>query len=324
MKKTIVILNFIIISSLCYCQTITTDTILYKTSDTSETFSSICEQADVFYSAWKEQNGGVMVKNEKLFRRWQYYWSSRCSYPNAPLGGSVQGADNYLRFVNNNFNTCQQGPSAWSSDGPATHVLQEMGIVVSVAVDPTNSNIIYAGSNSAGLWKSINGGTTWENKMQSFHLPGLGVSSIAINPQNNMEILIGTTTRSFGYFGMIPEGIGILRSTDGGNTWSTTNIPFPGVFSNIEVVKYHPTTQNLVYAAGSKKIYKSTNGGLTWNVIYTNPTSANAYFIDMEFNKSNPTIMYASTDYSGFPITATSGAQFFSTVDGGVTWIEMS
>jgi len=93
---------------------------------------------------------------------------------------------------------------------------------------------------------------------------------------------------------------------------------------DIEVIKYNPINSNIVYVAGNKKIWKSIDGGNTWgNPIFTNPNPQNANFIDFEINSINPNVLYASTNWSG-KITTGSGAEFFTSLDGGVSWYNFS
>ena len=115
---------------------------------------------------------------------------------------------------------------AWSSIGPNN----VGGRTLCLAFDPVNSNIIWMGSASGGLWKSTTGGigvNAWTYIPTGF--PVRGVSSIAINPQNPLEMYIGTgETYTYGSSvnGLVyrptrgSNGIGILKSMDGGMTWS--------------------------------------------------------------------------------------------------------
>lgn len=301
------------------------DPIIQKITQPNQTFENIRNDADNFYLPLRASNGGEPVHEEKVFRRWEYYTQSRCMYPGAPAGGSVVGAEQYMTALNNYY-VCNNGfpSSPWTSLGqnPTPSDKQDIGIIISVAVDPGNNNIIYAGSNTAGLWKTTNGGATWTNKTDILGIASLGINAIAVDPNNSNNILAGTGTRSYGWAWINPAGVGVLKSTDGGNTWTTTNIAsFPGDFLNIEVIKYHPTSTNIVYAAGHKKIYKSTDGGLTWSTIFTNPTSVNVSFIDLEIDILNNNIIYASTNFSGDGTIAPHGAQLFVSTNAGSSWI---
>lgn len=301
------------------------DPIIQKISKPSQTFESIKYDADNYYIPLRASNGGEPVHEEKVFRRWEYYTQSRCMYPGAPVGGSVVGAEQYMTALNNYY-VCNNGfpSSPWTSLGqnPTPSDKQDIGIIISVAVDPGSNNVIYAGSNSAGLWKTTNGGATWTNKTDVLGIASLGINSIAVDPNNSNNILAGTGTRSYGWSWINPAGIGVLKSTDGGNTWITTNIAsFPGDFLNIEAIKYHPINSNIVYAVGNKIIYKSTNGGTSWNTVFVNPSAERVDFIDLEIDILDNNIIYASTNYSGLnATTAPNVAQLFVSTNAGLTW----
>ena len=330
MKKIILIFAFImVVIQLSRVQAqnpipLVNDPIIKKIIQPIQTFESIRSEADSFYIPLRALNEGNLTKGEKFYRRWDYYTQSRCMYPNAPIGGSVLGAEQYMADLNDYY-VCNTGYSSspWTSIGenPTPADLQDIGIIISIAIDPGNNNIIYAGSNTAGIWKTTNGGANWVNKTDILGIASLGINSIVIDPNNSNNILAGTGTRSYGWSWINPAGIGVIKSTDGGNTWATTNIAsFPGDFLNIEAIKYYPSNSNIVYAIANKKIYKSINGGTTWTTIFTNPTSVIVSFIDLEFNISNPNIIYVSTNFRDYLSTATHGAQLFVSTDGGVSW----
>jgi 3-deoxy-D-manno-octulosonic acid (KDO) 8-phosphate synthase len=79
------------------------------------------------------------------------------------------------------------------------------GNIRALAVDPTNPDIVYLGANSGGVWKSVDGGTTWNPVTDS--ASSLQISSIAIDPSNRNTIYAGTVLM-------------ILKSTDGGTSWA--------------------------------------------------------------------------------------------------------
>ena len=88
-----------------------------------------------------------------------------------------------------------------------------------IAFDPFDANIIWVGSPAGGLWKSVDGGANWTTNTDN--LPVIGVH-IAINPDNNqiMYIVTGDAYATDTY------SIGVLKSTDGGQSWNTTGISY--------------------------------------------------------------------------------------------------
>lgn len=112
---------------------------------------------------------------------------------------------------------------AWVNLGPSSQLPSQSlyngpsplsGRVNAVAYDPTNSAIMYAGTAGGGVWKSANYGQSWTPLSDNW--PYLCVSSIAIDPHNPQTIYAGTGD----FAGLMPYSFGIMKSTDGGLTWT--------------------------------------------------------------------------------------------------------
>ena len=227
------------------------------------------------------------------------------------------------------YHFCSSGfpNSPWTCRGqnPTSADYQDIGIVTAVAAHPSNPQIIYAGcGRAAGLWKTTDGGTNWVNKTDVLGAASLGIWSIAIHPTNPNLILAGTCTQWYD-LEFYEQGMGVLKSIDGGNTWQVTNIDtFPVPYKNIKVIRFHPTDPNIVLAAGNRFIYKSTNAGTTWSIVCTNPYpdgivhSSGPSFIDIEFLPNNPNIVLASTDCKGS--STDTGAYLFLSTNAGSSW----
>jgi photosystem II stability/assembly factor-like uncharacterized protein len=125
-----------------------------------------------------------------------------------------------------------------------------------LAGHPSNPQLIYAATNK-GLYKSINGGTSWVQKTFDF------VGAIAISPFNQDHLLIGV------------PGAGIYRSNDGGNSFSLSNSGLDSV--DVSAIAFDPMASGIVYAGlnsdetgGWGGVFKSIDGGTTW-VNWNNP-----------------------------------------------------
>ena len=126
------------------------------------------------------------------------------------------------------YSTAKQSSAAnWVSMGPINTPIsissgkrRGNGRVNCIAFDPFDSEIIWIGSPAGGLWKSTDGGSNWTTNTDD--LPVIGVSHIAIDPNNSqiMYIVTGDAYASDTY------SIGILKSIDGGNTWNTTGLSY--------------------------------------------------------------------------------------------------
>ncbi len=166
----------------------------------------------------------------------------------------------------------------WNSIGPNSGI---GGRILSIAIDPTNSNKLFAGSASGGIWKSTNGGSSWSQVPTG--LPVLGVTSIIINPTNSNVIYAGTGevyridstsgTPNPGNAGFAvwkargTYGIGILKSTDGGTTWAQVLNHSTSQLFGIQSLRFDPSDPNTVYACATDGLYRSTDAGVNWTKI---------------------------------------------------------
>lgn len=181
------------------------------------------------------------------------------------------------------------------------------GRILSIGFHPTIPNKMWVGSASGGLWATSIGGSggpggiSWEYVATGF--PVLGVSSIAVNPSNGNELYIGTGevynpnstvtgSTGAGHFRLFrgSYGIGILKTVDGGLTWTKTldftNSSLKGVMDMV----IHPTNTSIVFAATTDGIYRTTNAGTNWTLIH-NVTMA----MDLCFKPGNPDVLYVGS-----------------------------
>ncbi len=157
----------------------------------------------------------------------------------------------------------------WQSIGPDNIG----GRVLALAIDPDSSNLIWAGSASGGLWRSSTGGAGsngWKYIQTGFNL--LSVSAIAFNPLNPNEIYVGSGEISGYELGLVGTpgarttyGLGIIKSTDRGNTWSPTGLTW--LFSqnrSVQKIAVNPKNPKTIFAATSEGTYRSHNSGETF------------------------------------------------------------
>ncbi|MDC3032218.1 T9SS type A sorting domain-containing protein [Bacteroidota bacterium] len=178
-----------------------------------------------------------------------------------------------------------------------------VGRINAIAFDPYDQNIIYIGSPGGGFWKSIDGGANWVTT--SDDLPVLGVSSIAIDPNNTDIIYIATGDAN----ASDTYSIGVLKSIDQGDTWSTTGLSY-NVSANKRVNKIliNPNNTDSVFAATNTNIMLSVDGGISWN-----NCAPLGRWRDIEFMPGNPNIVYAAKQSSG-------GSNVYRSLNGGSNW----
>lgn len=212
----------------------------------------------------------------------------------------------------------------WQSIGPNNIG----GRSLCVAIHPVDTGLIFLGSSSGGLWKSNTGGIgadAW--RLVNTGFPSSAVSSIAIDSVDPNIMYIGTG-ENYGYQfsengldvrvtrGMY--GIGILKTTDGGNSWAKS---LDWSYENkrgVWKVLINPKNSNVLYAATSEGIYKSVNAGSVWTQV------ANYKMVmDLKLNRSDTSVLYASVGNLTNNVPLTDKGIFKST-NGGLNWSKLS
>jgi photosystem II stability/assembly factor-like uncharacterized protein len=131
------------------------------------------------------------------------------------------------------------------------------GRIVAIAVDPGNADHILIGAGGGGIWETKDAGKTWSPR--SDDQPSLSTGAIAFDPSNPLIVYAGTGEGD----STSALGVGVLRSTDGGTTWSQHAVaPFQGIgFYDLVV---DPLNTNHLLAATTGGLFESTNGGSAW------------------------------------------------------------
>jgi len=204
----------------------------------------------------------------------------------------------------------------WQSLGP--HNIG--GRTLAVALNPQNPNTVYAGSASGGLWRSYTGGVgaaAWDRVATGF--PVLGVSCIAIDPSDSNVMYIGTG-EVYNYAdtqGGIAErftrgsyGLGILRTADGGQTWSHSLDWSYQQQRGIWAIKINPLNPNTVWAGTTEGTYKSLDSGLSWAQVDTT-----IMVTDLVLDPSDTNRVFIACGNFASP-----GLGLYRTADGGNSW----
>ncbi len=189
---------------------------------------------------------------------------------------------------------------------------------IQVTIDPNNSNIVYAdlwanrlgpwengawGGKESGLYKSVDGGTTWKKLTAGFPTTsqGLGRIGFCIAPSNSNRLYATVDAGKYG---------GIYRSDDAGESWTNMNTDerLWGRGSDFAEVKVDPTNADIVYSA-NVVVWKSVNGGKTWEAFRGAPGGDDYHRIWINPN-DNKIILLASDQ--GAIITVNGGETFSS------------
>jgi len=193
------------------------------------------------------------------------------------------------------------GPSQVPEAGyPGYKVNGGAGRVNCIAFQPNDANVIWVGAPDGGAWKSADGGQSWRAMTDS--LPNLGVSSIAIDPTNPNIIYIATGD------GDAPGAqgtytIGVIKSTDGGATWSTTGLSTEE-HQKLAIYKLaiHPADPHVIFAAANFGLYRSVDGGASWHALIDG-----VRVTDIEADPVYPNYWYATVWGQGIVYTQDSG-----------------
>lgn len=198
----------------------------------------------------------------------------------------------------------------WTSIGPVNY----SGRIISIAWHPTDTNIIYVGSASGGLWKTTNGGTSWTPMTDD--LASLAIGAIALDPSNPQIVYIGTGEGSFNVDAVY--GAGVFKSTDGGATWNTTGLSWTQSQNRaINSLIIDPTNTQIIYAACNSSvggIFKSTNGGTSWTQYHSGDVK------DLEMHPDSTNVLYCA---NGYP-WGTAGNGIYKSTNSGVSWTLLS
>jgi len=204
------------------------------------------------------------------------------------------------------------------------------GRAVAVAGIPDKPNTFYMGSTGGGVWKTTDGGISWQNISDNFFKTG-SVGAIGIAPSDPNVIYVGMGEHPVRGV-MTTHGDGIYKSTNGGKTWMQSGLKDTRHIANVMV---HPTNPDVVYVAAQgalyntsqdKGIYRSVDGGNTWEQILfiDEKTGASGLTID----PNNPRIMYAAMwEHQRYPWTIKSGGPgsgIHKSTDGGDTWTRLT
>jgi photosystem II stability/assembly factor-like uncharacterized protein len=206
------------------------------------------------------------------------------------------------------------------SIGPA----MTSGRVMTIAVDPSNTAIIYIGAASGGVWKTVNGGASWQPVFDTQGSYSIGW--VTIDPNHSNVVWVGTGERNAQR--SVAYGDGVYKTEDGGRSWTNVGLK---ASEHIGRIVINPKDSDTVYVAaqgplwsagGDRGLYKTTDGGKTWTQVLK--ISENTGVSDVVLDPRNPDVIVASayqrrrhfhTLIDGGPEAA-----IHRSTDGGKTW----
>ncbi|EZH72511.1 hypothetical protein ATO12_23980 [Aquimarina atlantica] len=255
-----------------------------------------------FNSYWADKNHKKKGSGYKPFKRWQEYWKNSL-LPD----GTVPTPEHLWRAweEKNSMTSSTNAAASWVPMGPFNHEVTGswspgQGRVNVAIIDPNNPNTFYIGAPAGGIWKSTDKGANWTSL--SDDLPQIGVSGIAIDPNNSNIIYISTGDDDAND----SYSIGVLKSTDGGNTWAKTGLEFSNSQTTSNDIYIDPNNSNTLWVATSQGVYKTTNAGVAWT------KTLNGDVKDIKLKPGDSNVIYAATKDS-----------FYKSTNGGTSFTKM-
>lgn len=193
-----------------------------------------------------------------------------------------------------------------------------------------NDQVYYMGTTGGGVWKTVNAGQSWFNISDSFFTTG-SIGAVAVSEADPNVVFVGAGEHA-------PRGVmtsygdGVYKSTDAGRTWKKMGLELTRHISGIAI---HPKNPDIVYVAAQgalhgpsadRGIYKSVDGGASWNKILYVDQNTGCSEISLDMN--NPRILYASMwDHRRLPWEVRSGGPgsgVYKSEDEGRSWKKLT
>lgn len=288
----------------------TTPVLLLDSMSTDVTLEDVVEVHDEFYA--HHTKSGL---DYKIARRWEWVMRNHVgpndTFVNVPYTtryncSSYGKSERHLRHRGEKIFM-----GTWRPLGPSRFTLNSLGLIGglgrinALGFDPNDERVLYAGPASGPLFESDDFGISWRAISEPF-----GISGIALVPEDPDEpktiyVLTGDGN-GYGGSSYYLSSIGVMKTTDGGRSWNATAPlvkPANSVYYGY-ALKIHPVRNEVLFATTNLGLYMTTNGGEEWSKAEDEDDSdfyggcegqKTGYFYDVEFNPSDPSIVYAST-----------------------------
>ncbi|NLO67181.1 MAG: T9SS type A sorting domain-containing protein [Bacteroidales bacterium] len=283
------------------------------------------------YDRWTSDPANLQQKGWKFFGRWIEVNRSRLN-----PDGTLPAPEVFLQELpaimaaKASAERMKSG-QGWSPVGPdqrppaaGSSPIHGMGRVNCIEFHPTDPDIYWIGVAQGGVWNTVNGGDSYFPLTD--HLPILRISDIAVNPRNTDQLAI--SVGDYAYMGVALNtdgrkrnthyGIGVYLTQDGGTTWTPSGLTFEqtGLDATlIRGVRFHPTEDGVMVAAGFSGIWKTTDNGEHWNQIRTD------LIWDFEQCPTDGAVLYASQGFADRLGMGNVG--LLKSIDFGETWTSL-
>ncbi|MEK6675790.1 MAG: hypothetical protein AABZ47_09065, partial [Planctomycetota bacterium] len=224
---------------------------------------------------------------------------------------------------------CSRG-AAWTELGPKPiSTGPYSGRVSAVAADPVDPNRFFAAGASGGVWRTLDGGVTWTPLTDQ--LPTAAIGALAMDPNNSDVLYAGSGEANYANHSLY--GLGLYKSTDGGDTWQVLGVDTFGGRTFSRIVVSHSDSQGVYAAIGNAGgfpaktaaknhprrddpvgVYRSLDGGNTWTQLTNGLPSVAA--TDLIMDPANANILYAAIGH----IFGHAQNGVYKSIDTGDSW----
>jgi photosystem II stability/assembly factor-like uncharacterized protein len=275
---------------------------------------TLYDHRSAFNEYWKPFNvdkGFYEVDGKKVkasgwrqFQRWYHYMEGLID-PETGNFPAVTAQHVYNKYIKENPNAKSPTSANWTSMGPSLSEGGYAGVgrLNCVEFHPTDNSVFWVGAPSGGIWVTTNAGNSWTCLNDDNNV--LGASDIVVPPDyvTSQTIYIATGDRG----ASDNNSIGVVKSTDGGQTWNETGLTFAiNEGRKTPRLLMDPNNYQVLIAATTAGVYKTTDGGDTWDKI------SSLSFVDMEYKPEYFYTLYGSTWNGGI----------YKSTDGGQNWTQ--
>jgi photosystem II stability/assembly factor-like uncharacterized protein len=261
----------------------------------------------IAFEAYYQTHSFQKNEHTQYYKRWQRHFAR---YPNWQGMSEIEQRhyqEKQAAYRQKSLQLQQQRSptSSWQSLGPfdfdktaaSTSYACGAAHVYTIEKSKSDPNTVYAGTATAGLWKSVDNGKSWT----------LATPNLLINSVRALEISFNDP--KIVYFTSDLDGK-VYKTTNGGTSWSMTgDATFNSVSHACTDIIMHPIFSNVLLLASDQGLYRSNNSGITWTLIQA------GIFQELEFHPHLPNIVYAVKQVSN-------RTEFYKSIDHGLTFIQ--
>ena len=287
------------------------------------------KEMQIQFDAWAKKTDLKNTRNWKYYKRWENEMQYHTDSTGEPADPAIF-IHEALQYTAGRQTRSSTGFSAfaWTPSGPNTVPNNETGYMENgigrincIAFHPTDPGTYFVGVAQGGLWKTTNDGLSWIPLTDN--LPILRISDISIDPSNPNTMYISVCDFEYIDFNLMvggvkrntSAGLGVYKTTDGGNSWTATGLTFQlsnGDGSLIRRVLVNPANPSKLVAAGVNGLYLSSDAGTTWT------RQLDSLFWDLQQDPMNANTIYAASGWLAGSVRGHAG--IFKSTDFGNTW----